>query len=370
MNKFLTKIWDNKELRWEIGIIIVSACCSALCAVLTQDMVLTAIYIAITAVIDIISEIESEAESKVGSETEKLIDWKTIIDRIFRIDKKIKYLVCVGFAVLPTLSGIIVFNEIAFSGMKDILPTLLVNIFPNVCGALIVCSLITYISKLNETEFVSALIQSKKSLFNIVIRLIFFVCYLNAVNYKADDGWMYANYVNSAYLFFIISCGAITAMSFFFRLVDARPFPYTVIQVFPGWTLFFSGAFLFSCGAAPLLAKVGKHEPFLLLINTFTVVVVFGGLLWFLSCKADKSNREYPIVQFFLFLAFAIANCIGNFLLWNKKGDIISQLVSGLLILGGAIFLLLFTFYWKRKNLKKLETEENRMGEVYNQVDK
>lgn len=350
VNKFLTAILTNKELKWEIGIIIVSAGCSALCAALTQNMFLTAIYIVITAVIDIISEIESEMED--------LIDWKNIIGAIFKIGKRIKYSICVGFAVLPTLLGIFVFNEVAFSGFEDIPSIFFVNIFPNVCGALIVCSLITHISKLNEKQFVSALILSSKSLFNIVIRLIFFFCYLNAVNYKADDGWEWANRVNSAYLFFIISCGAIAVMSFFFRLVDNQPFPYTLRQVFPGWTLSFSALFLFSCGAAPLIGKVGKHEPFLLLINTITVTTIFGGLLLFLSCKVDKSNKDYPIVEILTFLAFAIGNCIVNFLSWDRQGNITTQLVSGFLILGGAIFLLLFILYWKQKNLKKLKAEK------------
>lgn len=351
MNKKLTAIWCNKGLMWEIGTIFVSAVCSGLCAVLTQDIFCTVVYIAITASIDMIAGIEAKMEG--------LIPWEKLVGAVFQIDNRIKYSVCVVFAMLPTLVGICT-KEIVFSGIGSIPSLFFVNIFPNECGALMVCSLITYISKLNEQEFVLALLRSKRCVFNIVFRAIFFSCYLNAVNYRVDNGWNYANIMNSIYLFFIILFGAIAAISFFFRLVDQQPFPYTVKQAFPYGTLFFSDVFLFSCGAAPLIAKVGKHEPVLLLLNTFTVFVVFGGLLYFLSCKTDKSEKEYPIIEFLVAIIFAVFNCAINLLRWDREGDVFRQIVSGLLFLGLAVFLLLFTRYCHRRNQKKLE--ENREG--------
>ena len=357
MNKFLTKVWNNKEVRWKIIIIIVSAGCSVLCSLLTKNMILTAIYIGITAVVDIISVIE------------ELINWDRILDKIFEIKNRIKnlswikYWIFVVFGLLPSFGSVI--KKIVISGIKirDIYSVLFVNIFPNVCGALIVCSLVAHMSNLDERQFVSALIQPKKGLFNVIIRVIFFTCYLNAVNYKANDYWKYANYVNSAYLFFIISCGAIAMISFLSRLVDNQPFPYETKKAFPKWTMFFSALFLISCGAGPLIAKIGKHEPFLLLLNSITTIIIFVFLLWFIVRKTNQSSEEYPIVEFFIFLAFVIANCIVNLYKWDRTGDIISQLVSGGLILFCAIILLLFLGHLQSKNIKKPQKEKIEMGD-------
>ena len=341
-NKFLTTIWNNKEVRWEIGIIIVSAGCSALCAAITKDMILTVIYIGITALIDIISEIESKMEG--------LIDWEKIIGGIFKIKRWIKYVVCVGLAVLPTLLGVGL-KEVAFSGIKDIPSIFFVNIFPNVCGALIVCSLIAHISKLDEKQFVSALTQAKRSLFNIIIRIGFFACYLNAVNYKADDSWKWANLANSLYLFFIIFIGAVAVVSFLSRFIDNRPFPYTSGEVFPTSTLFYSTLFLFSCCVAPLIAKVGKHEPLLLFFNTITTGFIFGWLLWFIGRRANQKDK-YPIVQFVSFMTIDLVICFFSFSNWNETRDIMGQIMSGGLILGAANIILLYLNHLRIKNLK------------------
>lgn len=355
MDEFLTKVWKNEEVRWEIIIIFVSACCSALCGLLTQNMILTAIYIGITAVIDIISEIESEMG---GS-----IDWAKIVGNLFGIKNGIKYLIFVVFALLPVICGIAT-KEIEFGGVKDIPSVFFMNIFPNECGALIVCSLIAHISKLDERQFVSALVQSKKGLFNCILRVSFFACYLNAVSYKANDSWKYANYINSVYLFFIVSCGAVAVVSFLSRLVDDQPFLYTTKKAFPTWTLFFTALFLFSCCAAPLIAKVGKHEPFLLLFNTITTIILFGGILLLMARKTNGNSKAYPISEFAIFLVFAVSNCAYNFFRWDSStGDIKSQVVSGVLVGGGSIIIVFYLGYLQRKNFKKMKKEKMGMDD-------
>lgn len=341
-NKFLTAIWNNKEVRWEIGIIIVSAGCSGLCAAITKDMLLTIIYIGITALIDIISEIESKMEG--------LIDWEKIIGGLFKIKRWINYVVCVGFAMLPTLLGMAL-REVTFSGIKDIPSIFFVNIFPNVCGALIVCSLIAHISKLDEKQFVSALTQAKRSLFNIIIRVGFFACYLNAVNYKADDSWKWANLTNSLYLFFIIFIGAVAVVSFLSRFIDNRPFPYTAGEVFPTLTLLYSSLFLFSCCAAPLIAKVGKHEPLLLFFNTITTGSIFAWLLCFIGRRATQKDK-YPIAQFVFFMTIDLVICLVSFSNWNETRGIMGQIMSGGLILGATNIILMYLNHLRIKNLK------------------
>lgn len=356
VDELITKICKNDKVKWEMYGILMNAVCSIICGFLTDNMVLTAVYIGVTAIIDILSEIELEMEG--------LVNWEKIISRIFEINNWIKYLIFVVFALLPVICGVFT-KEIAVSGIKDFRSVIFVNVFPNVCGSLIVCSLVAHISKLNERQFISALIKSKRSLFNIIIRGIFFACYLNAVNYNAADNWKYANYVNSIYLFFIISSGSIAVVSFLSRLVDDQPFPYTAKKVFPQWTLSFSVLFLFSCGAAPLIAKTGKHEPFLLLFNTITAIVLFGALLHFVIRKTNQVDKAYPYGEFVIFFLLVSANCAVNFFKWDRweqTGDIGSQIVSGVLILVITIIILLYLSYRQNENLKKLQEEKNKIA--------
>lgn len=171
--------------------------------------------------------------------------------------------------------------------------------------------------------------------------------------------------MNSIYLFFIISSGSIAVVSFLSRLVDDQPFPYTAKKVFPQWTLSFSVLFLFSCGAAPLIAKTGKHEPFLLLFNTITAIVLFGALLHFVIRKTNQVDKAYPYGEFVIFFLLVSANCAVNFFKWDRweqTGDIGSQIVSGVLILVITIIILLYLSYRQNENLKKLQEEKNKIA--------
>ncbi len=346
VDEFLTKLWKNKEVRWEIIIIGVSGACSVLCGLFTQNIVFTVIYVAITAVIDIISVIEEKMEG--------LVDWKKYFSGLFEMKNYGKYLVFGIFSLLPVLFGIAT-KEIVLRGIKDVPSILFVNIFPNLSGAFIVCSLLAHISKWDQKQFIEALVRSKRGLFNVIIRVSFFACYLNAVSYRADDSWKYANYVNSAYLFFIISYGAVAVVSFISRFIDAQPFPYTIKKSFPVQTMFISALFLFSCGAAPLIGKVGKHEPILLLLNTITAITILGFLLKFMDRKADTNGKIYPIWEVAAFLVFVILNCLANFWMWDGTGDKISQAALGILILTITIVILLYLNHLQGENLRKLQ---------------
>ncbi len=355
MDKFLTNIWEDKEVLWKIAVICESAFCSVLCAVITQNIIITVIYILITALIDIIVAVD------------KYIHWGNAIVRMFRIKNSYKYLFFVGFALLPVICGILV-KEIRFSGAGDIPSVFFVNVLPNVLGAFIVCSMIAHISGLGYEQFACTLLQSRKEFFNIVIRGFFWCCYLNAVNYAADDSWRYANYINSLYLFVIVSFGAVAVGVFLFRLMDKQPFSkdndddYTAKRVFPSWTLFASALFLFSCGAAPIYAKIGKHEPVLLCLNTITALIVASFLLKFAVRKTKKNRKEYPIVAFSGFCAFIIFNCAYNFYKWDRTGDIASQVKSGVTILAIVFFSLLYLNKMQKEALEeKALNEEGRM---------
>lgn len=127
--------------------------------------------------------------------------------------------------------------------------------------------------------------------------------------------------------------------------------------MYPG----FHSTISFSCGTAPLFAKVGKHEPVLLLLNTFTATLVFGCLLAFLSHKTDQTNKEYPIKEMIAYLVFIIWYCYFNFSHWDGNDDISSQLLSGLAILIFGIILIAFTFGLQRMNSKKAAAENDQV---------
>ena len=342
MDEILTKVWKNKAVLWKIVIIVESAGFSVLCAFITQDIVITSVYILITAFIDIMAEIID------------FIHLDGIIYNMFKMNKYIKYLFFVGFALLPTVCGLFI-GELTMEGIEDLPVLFFINLFPNVMGAMIVCSVIGHISKLGYMQFVYVLIRSKKELLSVFIRVVFWGCYLNAVNYEVHDTWNYANIVNSIYLFFVISFGILAMGSFLLRLIDKQSLNKTAKQVYPTLTLFFAVVFLFSCSVAPLKMGIGKHEPFLLGINTITAFVTSLFILKFVIRKTENKSKKYPFFEF-LILGFAMfANSFYSLYKWNGTGDVIGQIRSGICILVVVLSLLLYINYKQSSCIREQE---------------
>lgn len=191
MDELFTKIWKDEPVRWRVFFVLLNTLFSVLCGMITQDVTVTVIYVAGTALIDILVEICN------------YIDLEKAVSRIFAIEKYKRYLFFLLLAALPAVCGMVT-GEIDVS---ERLPAkLFANLVPNMLGALIVCSVVDHISKFDYQQTVSSLMRSKRELLNVFMRIAFFGCFLNAVNYRMKDGWNWTNIVNSVYLFIIGQC--------------------------------------------------------------------------------------------------------------------------------------------------------------------
>lgn len=338
MDELFTKIWKDEPVRWKVFFILLNAFFSVLCGVITQDVLITVIYVVGTALIDILVEICN------------YMDLEKAVGRIFAIKKYKRYLFFLFLAALPAVCGIAV-KEIDVS---ERLPAkLFVNLVPNILGAMIVCSIMDHISKFGYQQTVSSLMRSRRELLNVFMRIAFFGCFLNAVNYKMKDGWNWTNIVNSVYLFVIVYCGAVALASFVLRIIDLEYFHRTAREIYPAKTLFFGGLFLASCGAGPILFGIEKHEPVLLMMNSVTAVAIAIFVAVFVARRTENRSNTYPFRMMILFIAAMGLNCWYNFVRWDKTGNISEQLISGSVIFIFVLALLL----WADK-MQQIKTQQ------------
>lgn len=330
------KIWKDKPMRWRIFFIFLNALFSILCAWITQNLVITSIFIIGTAIIDVLVEIHVYLELK-----------KRII-QIFR--SRWTYCFFAFWAFSPTIGGMIC-KEI---NIWDNFPSLLfANLVPNILGACIVCSIISHMSKFGYEKIVYTLIQSKKEVLNVFIRLAYFGCFINAVNYNLNGKIKCTNVLNSIYLFLIIFSGTIVVVSFVFRIIDKRKFNYTAKEIYPTKTLFWGGLFLFSCGIGPIFFGIEKHEPILLLMNSITASMIAVFLYVYIVHRTENESNTWLFKPVFGFIVFSIINCIWNFCEWDKTGDYLQQFRSGFGILVFVAALLCYVSYKQNKESKK-----------------
>lgn len=341
MDELITKVMRNQSVRWELLLRLSSDIFSAICALITQNIILTILYILGTSIINIFSIIYKD------------VDLKKIIKKLFETKDYKKYLFFIGIASLPTIVGILT-KEITIFSSKIFLIKIFNNFVPNILGALIVCSLISHVLTFNREETIYAVIQSKRDFFDIIVRFGFLGAYLNAINYVVSDNWKWTNFFNSIHLFIIVFAGILIFTIFALRIVNRQFFCFTAKQVYPKQTLKYVVMFLMSCGFGPIVLKSGKHEPFLLAINTLTASIVVICLFVFIIRRTKKNSKEYPwmIVSFFLFLI--IFNSVLNFMKRVGTVDVKKELASGIPILGVVSILLIWI-----NILQKREDREN-----------
>lgn len=328
MDELFTKIWNDEPVRWRVFFVLLNAFFSVLCGLITQDVTVTVIYVVGTAFIDVLVEIYN------------YIDLEKAVSRIFAIEKYKRYLFFLFLASLPAICGIAV-REIDVS--ERLPANLFVNMVPNMLGALIVCSIMDHISKFDYKQIVSSLMQSKRELLNVFMRIAFFGCFLNAVNYKMKDGWNWTNIVNSVYIFIIVYCGAVALASFVLRIIDHKYFHCTAREIYPAKTLFLGALFLISCGAGPVFFGIEKHEPVLLMMNSITASTIAVFVSVFVARRTENRSNTYPFKRMLLFIVIAGLNCWLNYDKWDGTGNIPEQLISGSVIFIFVLALLLWT---------------------------
>lgn len=326
MDDIITMILRNKTMRQEILLILINVFYSVLCGLITQNIISTIAFIILTAIIDILIV------------TNDYINFDEKITQIFKMQIAKRYILFIFFALLPTLFGFII-HEI--NTLEDFTVQLFDNLIPNIFGALIVCSMIDHILKFSYEKVIYSLMQSKRKLYKVILRTTFFACYINAVNYDISNKWVGTNFINSLYLFVIIFYGTFAMVSFALRIIDIEPFHHTIKEIYPMWILIWGGTFLLSCGILTFGLRLEKQEVILLLFNTITAGIIAFGILFLLAGRIENRSDSLPIRRLLVFLGFIVFNCIFSFCLWDRKGDIIKQVYSGIAILMLVVFLLL-----------------------------
>ena len=334
-------------MRWKIFFILLNTFFSILCAIITNNLLWTIIFVIGTSIIDILVEINI------------YIKLEKFMGKIFM--SKWIYFFFAFLALLPTICGMI-WKEINI--FDDFPSKLFANLVPNILGTCIVCSIFNHISQFGYEQIVYSLMQSKKELLNTFVRITYFGCFINAVNYDINNNLKVTNFCNSFYLFFIIFFGTIAVVSFVLRIIDKQKFNYTIEKIYPSKTLIWGDLFLISCSIGPILFGIEKHEPILLLMNSITASVIVILLFVYLVRRTEnesKASIKFFFETVFIFIVIAALNCILNFWKWDKTGDILQQFYSGLVILVFVCALLLYVnilqkrdnhFILKKKDLK------------------
>ena len=241
--------------------------------------------------------------------------------------KKIFFCFLYGLALTPLPIGVFFENA-------DFLEMLFGNLIPNVLGASIVYSIVDHMSEFHYDEFVVKMLQTDY-IIGSVIKLFYYCCFFNSVNYFISEGWKYTNMVNNLYLFVVIISGSFVGCALFYRIfIDDRPFAFSPKEVYPAATSYLGAGFLVSCNIPSFFLEV-KTEPVLLILNTATVFVTAFAFLCFVIRKSDKSNNEYPFAEFGAFSLVLIINC--SVYVVHTVEDIES--IAGQFISGGGILM-------------------------------
>lgn len=268
MDEKLTEIWKNEYMRWKIIFIVISAVLSAVFAYITQNIVLTIIFIIVTACIDLLVELY------------EYIKFDFYIKRIFGMKVINRYILFVILAILPAFLG---FIKLVYSnqiGDQELLINVCNNLFSNVFGALIVCSIINHIKFCKYDQIIENIIVLRKDLYSTFVKIAIFACFVNAVNFDFNSDLSIMNKANKIYLLFIIFYGMLVFYAFALRIIDKTPFSHPIKKIYPTGVLIWSGAFLISCNFSTYLGSEKSSNPILLLINTITIFTIAIGVLF------------------------------------------------------------------------------------------
>lgn len=319
----------KKKVFWDIVFVLGCELSAALCAFITNNIPLTLIYIMLTAVFSICAT----------SFTKKKLE--KIIKKFMNMNRTAVYSIFIVIAFSPLIFGVIT-NEIFFSDIKEFIKEICKNPLPNLFGALIVCSLISHLSKFNSDETILTVIKSKQEFFDIFMRFSFMGAFLNCINYNVDDHLYIVNAFNRLHLFAVVFTGSVLLSVFAIRLIDKRPFQNTAIEIYPTWTLLFTILYLVSCGFSPIILKNTKQEVLLLLFNTMTALCIVWFFSYIIHNKTAKTSGYYQYAAPLMFSFFAIINLVCNLLSDGYETDVKMQILSGSCIMVFVLFLLLY----------------------------
>lgn len=344
MDEKLTKIWKDANMRWRTVFIIISAVLSGVFAFITQDILLTIGFIIITACMDLLVEWYKYIKVDFG------------VKRLLGMKREKIYILFITLAIFPACLG---FVELLFfnkSDDKSLLLDISNNLISNILGALIVCSVIAHIKKFNYENIAENLILLRKDVYNTFLKIAFFSCVINAVNFDLTRELSIMNEANKIYLTIIVFYGMIFFYTFILRIVEKTPFSFTIKEIYPTGMLWCGGGFLISCNIftfVSIFLDIEKEsEPILLLFNTLTAGVVTIGILILLSRRTENNSDPYPFKYILPFAVVAIVNCILGFMSFKNNGNIIKQCISGGTILVGAFVLMLYSMRKQSVNNK------------------
>lgn len=339
--------WLGKIIR-KCGIDIIfeffKALCSVACAFITQNIWLTLIYIFGTTLFDIFTRIYNE------------LSLDKIINKIFKTNNVVKYIIFIGIAVSPTFINFCL-KETDYSNIVDFIQKRLHNLVPNLFGALIVCSFIKYLSKFEAEEILCAAIILKKELFDIIMRCGFMIAFLNAINHAIRNEQKCTEIFNVIHLCVIIFSGIIMFGAFALWLSSKNEFDLRKTKIYPTSSLIWCFCFLLSCIIFPIVFKNVSFEWLLLCFNAVTSLIVACSFLTFIKRKKNVEEKDCPYFLLII-LSLAILGMIIYSIIYgityigtNEKSSIIRQLISGLLILFGSTIMLLIINGIQKKSL-------------------
>lgn len=338
INEWLGKI--IKKCGKDVGFELFKALCSASCAFITKSIGWTLFYILGTTLFDILNKIYEE------------VSLGRIVNKIFKMNNIVKYIIFITIAVLPTISNFL-FKETDYSNIMEFLQKRLYNLVPNLFGALIVCSFIKYLSKFKAEEVLCAAINLKKELFDIIMRCGFMIALLNALNHAIRNEQRYTELCNVFHLYVIIFSGIIVLGAFGLWLSSTNEFDLSKTKVYPTFSLIWCLGFLFSCVYFPVVLRNENVEWLLLCFNAITSLIVSWSFLIFVQRKRNVKPKDCP---YFWLIIFSIA--VFGIVIYsivhmgtNEKSSIIRQLFSGILILLGTTVMLLILNSIQKKNL-------------------
>ena len=331
MNKFLTKLFDDKERLFQVICVFFIGISSIACNFISNSWIITIIYTICTSIFTIFELTDTNGVPK------------KIINILINVNKKILFGLLIAIALSPTIVGFCR-GEIIFEGIADFGKKMSGNPTSNCLGVLIVYSLIRHLSKFSNTETIYKIISSKKHFCDVVFQFGFIAAFLNAINYNINEGFSWTNIFNGIHLFVIVFCGVIVTYVFALRLVSKEPFVYTVNKIFPTSTLICTWLFLVSCGFSPIVWGNAKHEVILLTLNTFAALIIIWVLFYLIKNKTMKNADEYPYGAPLIFSALIILNLFVNLFMGGTGDNTKMQFISGIFVLLSTLVLVFLVF--------------------------
>lgn len=337
INGFLGKIIE--KCGKDIGFELFKALCSAACAFITQNIGLTLFYIFGTTLFDIITKIYEE------------INLENIIRKMFKIKNKFKYIIFITIAVLPTGANF-VFKESSYFNLLDFLEKRCYNLIPNIFGALILCSFMSYLSKIEVEEILCVVTMLKRELFDIIMRCGFMISFLNAINYSLKNEERFTEIFNAIHLCVIIFSAIVVIGAFVLWLASENEFNVNRMKIYPTFSLLWCFCFLLSCVLVPSIFENTNIDWLVLCFNSITSLIVAWSFWGFIKRKGNIKFKDCPYFQLGLFtiavigiLLYSVIN-IGS----CEENSIIRQLISGgIILLGVTVMLLAINAIQKKK---------------------